>query len=392
MALYDYRDNTFEVIKARMLDMVDADVDKREGSLIYNAVAAVASELEQCYIAIQTILDDVDPATASLDGLTLLGTAFGLAPKEATYAKIRAEFTFLSGYEPIMTGYSFTSPINKLTYTVGEPINGSSTVYAAYCDTIGTVGNIQTAVLIPTSEIEGLASAKCTALEEASTEEETLAEFRQRYYNALRVKPFAGNIDYYRQVVGELDKVGGVQVHPCWNGGGTVNVCVISDTYGVFDTEDLQRIQKAVDPTHNDSRVKTGSGLAPIDHDVTVTTPDIAYIDVSLTMEGDYSQKDVYTAIESYFASLQEDWSNADDYGEYHTNVYRSQIIAKVMSVSGVTNVSKCQLALNHGTLADKDIILNEVASKTDEEEKKPQLPSLNTLKINGSNVSVIVG
>lgn len=391
MALYDYRENTFEGIKTRMLELVDSDVDKREGSLIYNAVAAVASELEQCYIAIQTILDDVDPATASMDGLTLLGTAFGLVPKQATYAKIRAEFTFLAGYEPMMTGYSFTSPINKLTYTVGEPINDSTTVYAAYCDTVGTVGNISTAVLLPTSEIEGLASAKCTALEEAATEEETLSEFRQRYYNALRTKPFAGNIDYYKQVVGELDNVGGVQVHPCWNGGGTVNVCVISKSGGIFEYKDLQKFQNAVDPTHSDPRIATGSGLAPIDHDVTVSTPEIAWVNVSLKMEGDYATKDVYTAVLAYFTALKEDWSNPDDYGEYHTTVYRSQIISRVMNVSGVTNVSECLLSLGSATLSNKDITLNETASKADEEEKKPQLPSMNSFTINGQNAMVTI-
>ena len=45
-----YEQETFEVILNRMLDKVPDGVDKREGSIIYDALAPAAVEMAQMYI------------------------------------------------------------------------------------------------------------------------------------------------------------------------------------------------------------------------------------------------------------------------------------------------------------------------------------------------------
>nr|WGD74615.1 hypothetical protein P5668_08845 [Bacillus subtilis] len=42
-----FEDQTFEVIMDRMLNSISADIDTREGSVIYNALAPAAAELVQ---------------------------------------------------------------------------------------------------------------------------------------------------------------------------------------------------------------------------------------------------------------------------------------------------------------------------------------------------------
>lgn len=383
MALYDYSENTFDVIKTRMLEMVDSNLDKREGSLIYNSIAAVASELEQCYIAIQTILDEIDPATASIDGLSLLAAAFGLTIKEASYAKVRCHFAFKSGYEPvIMTGYSFIANTNKQTYTVGEPINDSATDYFAYCDASGTVGNTTAGWLLPTAEIEGYQSGSIQGIEELGAEDETLEEFRARYYNALRVRPFAGNIDYYKQAVGALDGVGAVQVHPHWNGGGTVNVCVMSDSGTALNPSSLRTIQDLVDPTVNYPYKQSGVGLAPIDHKVTVSTPDTVAVKVSLTITGTgYSADAINKAVYQYFADLRDKWDVEDDTGRYNLTVYRSQIMSAVLAVDNVEDVSACEL----NDKSENITLVEEITS-----EQNSQRPVVSEVIVNGKAISHI--
>ncbi|HCU3121441.1 TPA: phage tail protein, partial [Clostridioides difficile] len=46
---------TFENIIKRMLDSVPDTFDKREGSIIYNALAPVAIELTETYIAMDEL-------------------------------------------------------------------------------------------------------------------------------------------------------------------------------------------------------------------------------------------------------------------------------------------------------------------------------------------------
>ena len=49
--------NDFEDILARLLENVDASLDKRQGSIIYDALAPAAAELAQCYIALDIFSD-----------------------------------------------------------------------------------------------------------------------------------------------------------------------------------------------------------------------------------------------------------------------------------------------------------------------------------------------
>ena len=47
-----YEDQTSQVIEKRMLDAVSLSVDKREGSIIHDAMAPVSIELELMYAAL----------------------------------------------------------------------------------------------------------------------------------------------------------------------------------------------------------------------------------------------------------------------------------------------------------------------------------------------------
>ena len=53
-----YEDITYEVILQRMLDKVSDNMDKREGSIIYDALAPAAVELQLMYIELDTILKE----------------------------------------------------------------------------------------------------------------------------------------------------------------------------------------------------------------------------------------------------------------------------------------------------------------------------------------------
>ena len=76
----------YDTILQRMLDNVSNNVDKREGSIIYDAVAPCAAELAQMYIELKNDIDLVFMDTAVEQYLDRLANQIGIVRKEATKA------------------------------------------------------------------------------------------------------------------------------------------------------------------------------------------------------------------------------------------------------------------------------------------------------------------
>ena len=88
-----YKDITYEDILERMLDRVPDDVDKREGSVIYDALAPAAVEMQLMYIELDVILNETFADTASRENLIRRAAERGIAPKRAVKAVLKGEFT-----------------------------------------------------------------------------------------------------------------------------------------------------------------------------------------------------------------------------------------------------------------------------------------------------------
>lgn len=65
-----FEDQTFDTILQRMLDRVPTDIDKREGSIIYDALAPAAVELAQMYVELDLNANLRFADTATGDYLT----------------------------------------------------------------------------------------------------------------------------------------------------------------------------------------------------------------------------------------------------------------------------------------------------------------------------------
>ncbi len=89
--MYEYM--TFEVILQRMLDKVPNTVDKREGSVIYDALAPAALELALAYIEADVILNETFADTASRQYLTKRAAERGIIPEAAIKAILKGEFS-----------------------------------------------------------------------------------------------------------------------------------------------------------------------------------------------------------------------------------------------------------------------------------------------------------
>ena len=69
-----YENVTFENIMERVLARIPSAMDKREGSVIYDAIAPAAIELQNIYIELDTVLNETFADTATLYYLKKGGT------------------------------------------------------------------------------------------------------------------------------------------------------------------------------------------------------------------------------------------------------------------------------------------------------------------------------
>ena len=315
-------DELYEGILDRLMDAVPSDVDKREGSIIYNALVPVALELQQIYEELEDVLTNTFADTAELDYLILRANERGIEWLEATNAVVTAQLVFASDVEeePDIIGSVFALEDSSLMYEVTEKVSYSSYtgVYKLTCTDEGTVGNVASGdLLIEEAEddalFESLESASITGIDTAARNDEDVEVFRQRYFDSINNEAFGGNVADYREKALEQDAIAAVQVVPVWNGAGTVKLRFLNASYGVPSASEVTAIQTAFDPSPQAS----GYGLAPIGHTVTVVgaTPVQMAIVATLTIASGHTWNDLYDSMvqqcETYFLSLRKEWQDA---------------------------------------------------------------------------------
>lgn len=324
---------TFDVILKEMLERVPEDMDKREGSVLWNALAPAAAELQNAYIQMDMILDQTFADTSEFEYLERRCGERGITRFPATKAVLKGEFNI-----DIPLGSRFS--LDAFNYIAKKKI--SDGVYQMECETAGSEGNSYFGKLIPIDYIKGLTWGKLTELLIPGEDIENDESLRKRYYQSLNSQAYGGNIEDYKQKVNALPGVGGVKVYPVWKGGGTVKLVIISSAYDVPTQELIDTIQTEIDPVPNNGK---GMGIAPIGHVVTVEGVKKTTIDFKskiLFKEGwDFESAKSYieNLIDAYFQDLAEKWAE-DDY----TIVRISQIESRILEFDQIVDVGDSTL------------------------------------------------
>ena len=431
-----YENQTFNTIIQRMLNNVDDDIDKREGSVIYTALAPIALELETYYEALDEVLTETFADTASYYYLTKRAAERNIYPIEATASTLR-----MIADPPtaeIEVGDRFTSEDYELTFEVigGDDVAGS---YDIVCLTDGIVGNLESGTLIPVDEINGLESVKIqgavvyddkgnkvlddngnetykSAVIVAGVDEEDVETFRARYFNALQSKAFGGNREDYINKIKENSKVGACKVMrstvkeyvpndevkqwiskitadstvstdvKSWlfdvttaiinkklSTGGNVEVYILDNNLNEPSEELIKELKNALDPTDGG-----GDGLVPIGHQVNVHSANIVKVDFSITvsLKNGYTVEDVKTdvkdVINNYLTECKSEWEVSDN-----IELASIQFVTAIFSECNnyISNVN-CTMSLENG--AEQNTLTLDEKS----------IAILKTLKINGEVIS----
>lgn len=343
-----YENMTYEFMLDRMMNNVRQNypnLDNREGSIIYNALASAALEFAITYSAIDNARGESFVKTATREYLIQGCEDMGMDVSifEASAGVHKGEFD-------VEVPIGSTWNCELFNYTVEEfiGIEGDYYTYTLACDTVGTAPNNQTGDLIAISDIpDGLTHAmvvECLIEGENETPDE---DIRAAYYEYINSSATDGNINQYKRWCSEYEGIGNSKILPLWNGANTVKVSILSASNRAASQELIADFQEYLDP----GITGMGDGVAPIGAFVTVSTATEKPITVKATVklkEGYSNTSDIDVALTKYFSEIAYKTSTVA-----YMNV--GAIILSVGSVDFITNLS-----INGGTsdisLGDEEI------------------------------------
>lgn len=338
-----FEDISYKSLLDRMLSRVPDSFDKREGSIIYDALAPAALELMGLYIELGRVLNESFADTASREFLILRCRERGIFPKPATNAILRGVFA----PEKIeVTGTRFN--IGEINYTVGEKI--SDGVYYVTCESPGVIGNRFLGDMLPIDYVNGLESARLTEVLIPGEDEESTEELRKRYLDSFNKKAFGGNVQDYKEKTLEISGVGAVKVTPVWNGGGTVLLTILDSELNAPSDELISAVKNAADPEENSG---DGYGFAPIGHVVTVKGADKISINISAVVEYDsgynfsFLEDEIKNQLSDYLLEQRGEWQESAS----GLTVRISRIETRLLSVKGIVDISGTKINGGDGNL-----------------------------------------
>lgn len=395
-----FENTDYESILERLLSRVSDKIDKREGSVIYDALAPAALEIADVYVVLQTMMDEMFADTASYEYLAKRAAERGVYPKEETYAVCKMIVEPID--TPVSIGDRFN--LNTLNYAVTAKMDDGA--YQVTCETAGTIGNQQLGNLLTIetqNDLNDMQSAELTEVLIPGEDDEDVEDFRQRYFGSLVNEAFGGNKADYREKINNIEGVGASKTVRMWKKGynpskflpstavtewvdqqsadtvgqevytwlgaiyeaamdklltvgGTVRCQIISSEFKAPSATLVKKVQDAVDP---DTTTGEGDGLAPIGHVVKVVGVRSEQININFT--GVYKsgqsfaslEEAIQKAVDAYFLELAESWS-AEDY----LVVRKSRVESKLLTIDGILDITDLKLnGTSDNVTLDEDAI-----------------------------------
>lgn len=352
-----YEGQTEKIITERMLKRVSDEVDKREGSIIFDSIVPASIEFELLYATLDYYIKNTFGDTADRAFLIERAKERGLTPKKSSPAivKIKVDDDYATQYElPKTARFSY----DNVNYKVVGKLDVSG-MYKAICEMPGEIGNKVAGILTPIEYIPNLKKAELIEIIRPGEEEEETETFRKRYLESFETQAFGGNIQDYQRKIKQIAGVGGVKVEPIWNGAGTVKIVFTSSKNEPPSSELINQVQEYVDPI---PYAQQGVGLAPVGHRVTVAGAEWQKIDVGLKIvfngASSFNNKKerISEIIQNYFKELNNGWQKTQivttqRYENLGLIVRISQIEARLIAEEFVQDISHTTLNGNEDNI-----------------------------------------
>lgn len=339
---------TDAVLRQRMLDRLQSNIDKSEGSLAFSLISPFAVELDRLYDQLDLVVELGFAQTTYGGFLDARAEEHGITRRPASIASGQVTFTgsngvlVPSGTLVSTVGTAGSTAVTFRTLADGT-ISGGSVTVDVVAVVAGASGNVPAGAI---SQVVGFISGVTTITNAVETSGGADLEsddlLRARLIQAVSGALGAGTADDYEKWALEVPGVGFARTTPLHAGAGTVLVQIL-DTEGEPATAGL--ISDVEDYI---------ATLSPIGADVTVDTPTSVVVDVDVTVsvEPGYTvgvvEGGIVTAVTAYFDTL----GPGDD-------VILTEVGAAIVTVPGVADYSGLQL---DAVASNKVIAATEIA------------------------------
>lgn len=328
-----FEDRTYENILQEMLDDVPSLVDKRQGSIIYDAMAPAAAKLAQAYMDLSIYVNLAFGTTTSGEYLDRRAADYGETRRQATKAEhIGLFYDALNQPFNVPIGSRFAA--SGISFEVTTKFEDGE--FKLVCETAGSAGNLPTGSLLPLDYVDGLAVAKLSEVLVPGEDQESDDAFRERYLIKARTPATSGNKAAYRRWAGEVAGVGDAKVVAQWNGPLTVKVFLLGTDKQPAGAAVVANAQAYIDPTPG-----MGEGAAPAGAVVTVVPADAVTVNVSATVtrNGTRMPAQIQTEFTSVLTEYLKDLAFSAD-----PAVKITRVGALLTLVSGVQDYENLQL------------------------------------------------
>lgn len=322
-SIYDYLDKwTATAITQNVLKTVRSDVDKREGSVIYDAVAPLSFMIAAVLQMLKTVLANTDLQTATGDWLDMLGADKGVYRKQATVSRRIAAVSPLGILLNIGARFETKAGLGLFWTVTGTTENEGE--YIVECETAGSAGGSDYGELSPVVPVDGLSSFAFVSTMIYGADEESDLDFRLRIWQSLTSDAYGGNYADYKNWVFNAfaesangSEIDGMMIYPAFDGGGTVKIFPTAAEYDSSgnamhylpaSAAACDALKAYLDPIDASG---LGAGVVPVGHRVTVEAlgESVLYLTVNVELKSGQTVTDdlrraVYEDLQTYIESV----------------------------------------------------------------------------------------
>lgn len=351
----DYiQDTDYSSILTSFLGNVRSDVDKREGSIIWDAGSPCCIEIAKAYVYLQIMILNCFAATAEEPFMDYKAEEVGLERDEATYAyrlgifkdgeeqpfalSIGTQFSTVN--ESVLTNFE----VNSVYSVDGVTVPGS---YILKCTKAGSIGNQYVGAITPVFSINGLASATLTDVLIPGEDRQGTESLRAEYFNRVKTKSFSGNIPQYREFVTKVDGVGACQIYPRRIDDSKIVISIIDSSYNKASEILVDKVATMLDPYYdNEEYAGMGLGQAPMDHytQVVSCTDKVLNITADVTLKSGVSLEQalpgINQVIDDYLLDCRKKWADSDELNNYALTIFIARVQSAILSAPSVENVT----------------------------------------------------
>lgn len=270
-----YSENSSDILE-RMLSGVPNDLNKSEGSFVYDSLSPISDELAQSKIQLDEVLNRVFAISSAENGysdeLELRCAEFGIYRKDGT--KASGKVTFSGSDNTIIPKDTLVQTEGGLRYkTVHQVtiIDGQATADIVSVD-IGNEFNLPSRIITEMPiQITGITDVINENPIIGGTEKESDYDLLNRLLLKVRTPATSGNIGHYKLWATEVNGVGDAVVIPTWEGAGTVKVIVLDSNKHTPSQSIIEKVTENIEINRPVGAVVTVEGATEIPINISAT-------------------------------------------------------------------------------------------------------------------------